>query len=45
MRRPLIKGKDLLIFDWTRKISSRKVHGKFAEKSFFYLIFFRREGK
>jgi hypothetical protein len=45
MKRPLIRGKDFHNFHWTRRISSRRGHGKLwgGEKKI-YLVFFGKRG-
>jgi hypothetical protein len=45
MRRSLIGGKDFHNFNWTRKISSRRGHGKVGDKKKIFISFFLRRGK
>jgi hypothetical protein len=45
MKRPLIEAKDFHNFHWTRRISSRKGHGKLWGREEFLSYVFKRGGK
>jgi hypothetical protein len=43
MKRPLIRGKDFHNLHWTRRTSSRRVHGKLGKRGVFILFVFEVE--